>query len=277
MSLTPILALAGAATLGLLHGILPDEHTWPITFSYAIGRSNARGGALAGFLFSIAFTVQRAIAAELSWFALLPVHILAHGQFYLYLLVGSLMLGTGWYALHRQQQPIPGTDATPGALPAYMPLVHGFVAGWGTGVFAITVYTVLVPAMGRPALAFLPGFAFGLGTMVSQIVLGGLVGRWMSRRHMGKQARSYVSHRVSGLTLGWGGVAFVVVGGLGIWRPSLLDWQLATGLRLEGLRKLDIGFFLAVGILFLIAGVVLYRSLREARRRFGDNPPDASG
>src|SRR5204863_7466007 len=29
--------LLTAFLLGLVHGITPDEHTWPITFSYAIG------------------------------------------------------------------------------------------------------------------------------------------------------------------------------------------------------------------------------------------------
>ena len=30
-------ALLIAFLLGIVHGITPDEHTWPITFSYAIG------------------------------------------------------------------------------------------------------------------------------------------------------------------------------------------------------------------------------------------------
>jgi hypothetical protein len=33
----PLEALIYSFLFGLLHGILPDEHTWPITFSYAIG------------------------------------------------------------------------------------------------------------------------------------------------------------------------------------------------------------------------------------------------
>ncbi|MFP3297134.1 MAG: hypothetical protein RXN78_06055, partial [Vulcanisaeta sp.] len=46
--------------LGMLHGITPDEHTWPITFSYAVGEYSTRGGIKAGFLFSLGFTIQRA-------------------------------------------------------------------------------------------------------------------------------------------------------------------------------------------------------------------------
>ncbi len=53
--------------LGLLHGATPpDEHTWPITFSYAIGKYSTRGGGMkAGLLFSLGFTVQRALLTTL--------------------------------------------------------------------------------------------------------------------------------------------------------------------------------------------------------------------
>ena len=39
--MTPLTAVIYSFPFGLLHGVLPDEHTWPITFSYAIG---ARAG-----------------------------------------------------------------------------------------------------------------------------------------------------------------------------------------------------------------------------------------
>ncbi len=28
--------------LGLMHGATPDEHTWPITFSYAVGKYSTK-------------------------------------------------------------------------------------------------------------------------------------------------------------------------------------------------------------------------------------------
>ncbi|MDG6938610.1 MAG: hypothetical protein JRN42_08770, partial [Nitrososphaerota archaeon] len=52
-----------ALILGMLHGLTPDEHTWPITLSYAIGAASGRRGMQAGLLFSAAFTLQRAIAS----------------------------------------------------------------------------------------------------------------------------------------------------------------------------------------------------------------------
>ncbi|MHB1950740.1 MAG: hypothetical protein ACYCQK_04630 [Acidiferrobacteraceae bacterium] len=268
-----LVTLASAGALGVLHGVLPDEHTWPITFSYAIGRQGARGGALAGLLFSLAFTLQRALAAELAYFALLPVTRLIGWQFYLYIVVGLVMLVSGRYALRGRMlhlfTPRPYPSADPKALPAYMPLVHGFIAGWGTGAFALAVYTVLVPRMSGAATAFLPGLAFGIGTMIAQIVLGSLIGSWMARRRLGARARDYVAKHVAGLTLAWGGFAFIVVGAVGVWQPALVNWHIATDLPVFSLRELDVGFFLAVIVLLVIAGLALVRSLHEATRRYG--------
>lgn len=56
--------------LGMLHGITPDEHTWPITFSYAVGEYSTKGGMKAGFLFSLGFTIQRAFLTTLGYIGL---------------------------------------------------------------------------------------------------------------------------------------------------------------------------------------------------------------
>jgi hypothetical protein len=40
--------LLSAFLLGILHGVTPDEHTWPITLSYAIGAGTGRRGMQAG-------------------------------------------------------------------------------------------------------------------------------------------------------------------------------------------------------------------------------------
>jgi hypothetical protein len=52
-------ALLTAFLLGVVHGVAPDEHTWPITFSYAVGSFSARKGMRSALAFSLAFTLQR--------------------------------------------------------------------------------------------------------------------------------------------------------------------------------------------------------------------------
>jgi len=56
--------------LGMMHGATPDEHTWPITFSYAIGKYSTKGGMKAGLLFSLGFTIQRAFLTTLGYMGL---------------------------------------------------------------------------------------------------------------------------------------------------------------------------------------------------------------
>ena len=52
--------------LGLLHGIVPDEHTWPITFSYAIGSGSSAEGMRTGIYFAAAFTLQRTLLSDIA-------------------------------------------------------------------------------------------------------------------------------------------------------------------------------------------------------------------
>src|SRR5436309_13175485 len=65
--------LGASLALGMLHGVIPDEHTWPITFSYSVGSATGRGGLLSGAYFAAAFTVRRAIMSQLASFALLTL------------------------------------------------------------------------------------------------------------------------------------------------------------------------------------------------------------
>jgi len=60
--------------LGILHGATPDEHTWPITFSYAVGKYSTRGGMKTGFLFSLGFTAQRALLTTLGYLGLAQIY-----------------------------------------------------------------------------------------------------------------------------------------------------------------------------------------------------------
>ncbi|MGH8397731.1 MAG: hypothetical protein ACRETA_05745 [Gammaproteobacteria bacterium] len=274
VGLGPGIALVTAFFLGLIHGITPDEHTWPITFSYSVGSYSSRGGMRTGLLFSLAFTVQRAIASEIAYFALSWLIPSGHWNYVIYIVVGAVMLVSGWYAVHHHRLlhlfHTHNLDKSeePRALPSYMPLVHGFIAGWGTGAFALIVYTVLAPAMPSAYVGFLPGLLFGLGTMVMQILFGALVGAWMARRRMADSARAWVARTVAGRTLFWGGIAFILLGLAGIVFPGLGDIGIDTGIRVHNLAHVDAGFLLAVLVPIGAGGYAMIRSLREVRTRF---------
>ncbi len=284
--------LVASLLLGLLHGVTPDEHTWPITVSYAIGAASGRRGMQAGLLFSLAFAVQRAIASELAYLALAP--ILASGELnaLINLLVGVVMVASGVYILRLGRElhltesfeqllhrvlhlgandgsaGIAVAGAAGGPIPLRMTLVHGFVAGWGTGAFAIIIYTVLAPAMPNAAVAWLPGFLFGVGTMAVQVLVGAVLGTWMRARGLGEAAMNYVSRAVAGNTLLYGGLLFALWGLISIVAPALaapIDRGLPTGLAIPNLDSLNAGFFLVVVIVGGIAAGSFVRAVRRVR------------
>lgn len=282
--------LAASFLLGVLHGITPDEHTWPITVSYAIGAASGRRGLQAGLLFSAAFTLQRAIASELAFLALAP--ILASGALNagIDLLVGVVMAVSGLYILRKGRElhltegleqflhrllgvgRSDGTDGLPVGgdrpIPVRMTLVHGFVAGWGTGAFAVIIYTVLAPAMPNAAVAFLPGLLFGLGTMLVQGLAGAALGAWMRARHLGASAMDYVSRSVAGNTLLYGGLLFAIWGLVSLLFPALadaLDRGLPTGIGIPNLDSVNAGLILVAFVVIVIAAGSFVRAVRHVQ------------
>lgn len=89
--MSPLGALFDSFLFGLLHGILPDEHTWPITFSYAIGGANGKQGLKTGLYFSAAFTVQRMLLAEVAYLAFAPYLLSPRINRFVYVIVGAVM------------------------------------------------------------------------------------------------------------------------------------------------------------------------------------------
>jgi hypothetical protein len=216
----PGLALTYSFLLGLLHGILPDEHTWPITFSYAIGSGGSRQGMKAGFYFSAAFAVQRAILSELSYLALARFLLNPSIAGYVYILVGAAMAIAGAIVVRRDihvhlhlSRPELGHGGATKGFPVKWTLVHGFIAGFGIEGFALFVNTVAAPAMKNPWTAFLPGLLFGLGTMLMMLIIGGLFG--MSLRWAGtltEQEIQRIGVQTGGRTLFFGGLLFACAG-----------------------------------------------------------------
>ena len=280
--LTLLLVLPTALLLGMVHGITPDEHTWPITFSYAVGSYSSRAGRRVGFLFSAAFTLQRAIASELAFLALASFEFATRWQFDVYAVVGLVMAASGLYILHRGHSlhwsaGRHGPSEGPRAAPPYMPLVHGFIAGWGIGAFAVIIYTVLAPTMPSAWVGWVPGLLFGLGTMLMQMVLGSAFGAWMARRHLTAEAREFVARSMSGKTLTGGGLAFMAVAALGLLAPQVVAHiEIVTPIQVHNLHNLGAGFFLAVPALFGVAVWAFWSSRAEAARRFGDSPPHST-
>ncbi len=276
--MSPLLALTYSLLFGLLHGILPDEHTWPITFSYAIGGASGWEGMRAGLYFSAAFTFQRMIVSELAYLALAPFLRLPLLDGIVYVAVGVVMTAAGAFVLRRNRylhlhllghhhEAGNGMECTsnvlkihhahkaqvPQAPPVRWTLVHGFIAAFGFGPFSLFVNTVAASAMGSAWLGFLPGLLFGLGTMITLAAVGALFGaslRWT--RLLSEEEIRRIGSQTGGRTLFFGGLLFALAGIL-----ALSGWDRYV--------FLDSGEVLVALFMLFVALPALLYSFREVR------------
>jgi len=271
----PLEALIYSFLFGLLHGILPDEHTWPITFSYAIGGGTGKEGMKAGFFFSAAFTVQRMLISEIAYFSLAPFLLSPAAQGVVYLIVGLAMSVAGAIVVRKNRYPHlhlvgrwdemamveegslgnPPDSAGPVTTPPIRwTIIHGFIAGFGFGGFSLFVNTVAVPAMPTPWFGFLPGLLFGLGTMITLIIIGALFGtslRWTHRLKPEEIKR--IGGQTGGRTLFFGGLLFGIFG-------------MATLLGIERYLPVDAGYVLMGMFIIVVAIPAFVYSWREVAR-----------
>ena len=303
--LTIPVILAVGFLLGLLHGATPDEHTWPITFSYSVGSYSTRGGARAGLVFSAGFTAQRSILAALGFLGLGAVYTMYSLDGPVYLLVGVVKFLAGWYlqrgsdihlpldaALERLLGRFRGDhshhsrraewSAPPEAevkkVPLSMAVVHGFVAGWGVGGFAVILLFVLAPQMPNVAWAALTGTMFGLGTMGMQIITGALFARLARLKRLSEGQIQRIGRRTAARTLYAGGLAFVAVGAVVSLLPGISRYSLATGNPLPNLDQVGYATFLVILVVGVIGGFSLWKAYHEVQRpTTGEDPPIAPG
>ncbi|MDA8398182.1 MAG: hypothetical protein M0Z29_10120 [Actinomycetota bacterium] len=268
----PLLAIA--LLLGMIHGITPDEHTWPITFSYAVGSYSTRGGMRAGLFFSLGFTIQRAVFSTLAFFALTTWMESSHVEGIVYVVVGTLMAISGYIMRTRGttihlmpfvDKLLPPLDARKQP-PRTLAMLHGLIAGMGTGAFATILYTTISPAMPNVALAWLPGALFGTGTLIAQVLIGAAFGRAMQRRGLGDAARGFVGRTIASITLGIGGAIFVTSGLLTLVLPGLANFTIPTGIPIPNLSTINLGLLMVITTVPLVGGFSAVYAVRKVRR-----------
>ncbi|MCL5009610.1 MAG: hypothetical protein M1433_01340 [Candidatus Parvarchaeota archaeon] len=293
-------ALLISFILGLIHGITPDEHTWPITFAYSVGSYSTKKGAKTGLIFSLGFTIQRAALSELSYFALAGIFTTSFAFGFTYIIVGLAMFLAALYIIRRGEYyhfhylsiklahllGIHGKNSRYEELelrhkvnPAYtnekdlmkpvpinLAFVHGIIAGFGFGAFALILYTTISPAMPSPYIGWVPGAAFGLGTMVMQILFGSFFGKLLYiTKKLTQKGVMVVGKTITEIVLKYGGLAFVVVGAAILIFPQLMSISIITNIKIHNLDSLGVGFFLVV-VVVAVLGYLGYKiGLKRAK------------
>ncbi|WP_067624951.1 hypothetical protein [Alicyclobacillus acidiphilus] len=270
--ITWLIDFATVFLMGIVHGITPDEHTWPITFSYSIGSYSTRGGMRAGLYFSLAFTLQRAIASELAYFALAGFLMKPGAEQIVYVIVGVVMLLSGYFILYRHktlhlfpwlERLTPALPTDRETVPVKLALIHGFIAGWGTGAFATIIYTVISPRMPSAWIAFMPGLLYGLGTLLMQILIGAAFGRWIERQRLEEKAKAFIGRFVAGNTLLIGGILFALAGIAELLDPALADWAMPTGLHVYNLDSINVALLLIIVVVGGAGGWSIWRAMKR--------------
>ena len=256
--------------MGMLHGVVPDEHTWPITFSYSVGAATGRGGIISGTFFALAFTAQRAIMAQLAYFALVP--FLAFDETLnaiVYVLVGIAMAAAGYLILYRRlphwhplmwasrrdlQKHVEEARVS-GRVPLHWCLIHGFIAGFGVdvGLFTTFIYLVAVPAMPSSWVGFAPGLIFGLGTLAVLVFIGLVFGGSLQlAKRWGANRVETFGLRVGARSLLFGGLIFVAAG-------------ILFSLGIQSALPVDFGNFIVLIFMVAVIVPVVVKTWREVR------------
>nr|CCC55546.1 conserved hypothetical protein [uncultured archaeon] len=268
-----------------MHGATPDEHTWPITFSYAIGSYSTRRGMKAGFLFSLGFTLQRALLTTLGYLGLAYFYMKYNLDGPVYIIVGFVMAIAGSYILkgryihlpidvalgsklHHTDEAkrIPLHEAHEKEVPLKMTIVHGLIAGFGFGAYATVITFILAPQVPSLIYAPLPGLMFGLGTMTMQVLFGAAFASILRLKKLTEDKIKVIARRSAGRTLYYGGIAFMLIGLLVMLIPPLDSFAISTGIPVPNLSALDVGLILVLLVVGVIGIWGLIKSYREVIR-----------
>lgn len=235
---TLLFLLGGCFALGMLHGVIPDEHTWPITFAYSVGATTGRGGMLSGAFFSLAFTAQRAFMSQLVYSAIAVFFVTSeklNGP--VYTVVGAAMAIAGYLILknkvphfhplmklskrdlnkHTQRKHVGHAPGDP-TVPVHWAMIHGFISGFGvdTGIMSTFVYFTTLPVLAAAGLweiGWLPGALFGIGTFSVLMIIGFFFGETLQiAKRFGANRIAAFGRLVGARVLLYGGIAFVFLG-----------------------------------------------------------------
>ncbi|MGC8585652.1 MAG: hypothetical protein ACP5L4_06040 [Thermoplasmata archaeon] len=288
LSLTEILIIS--LILGILHGITPDEHTWPITFSYAIGSYSTKGGMKAGFLFSLGFTLQRGFLTFLGFVGLAYIYMKYNLDGPVYVVVGIVMALVGYYVLkgkyfhipidrlfgakeHHTEDAcrIPPCEVLHKEIPLHMTFIHGLIAGFGFGAYATIITFILAPMVGNIYLSPLPGIFFGLGTMIMQIIMGALFGSVLRAMKLNEEDIKYVGKTTASKTLYYGGLAFIIIGMLVILIPPIDNFAISTGAKIPNIDAINVGLILVLFVVGIIGIYSLIKSYLDIKIKYNPN------
>ncbi|KPJ71747.1 hypothetical protein AMJ50_00145 [Parcubacteria bacterium DG_74_3] len=206
-------SLLSIFVLGLIHGLTPDEHTWPVIFAYVLSQKKWTEGILAAIFFVLPATMVWAFIAGISGF--LGSVIWQEGyETHVHTLLGALMIILGLYVLRFLKLPHFRKEHSGEERSETMTLsqisLFGFILGFGPCIPVLMMYA-FAAELHSSFLGALSGILFGLGTMLTLSFIAGITGGALnfiegkSRKNLSK-----ICARISGSILILFGVWLII-------------------------------------------------------------------
>ncbi|WP_369689108.1 hypothetical protein [Vulcanisaeta thermophila] len=168
--------LLAVFVIGIVHGLKPDEHTWPVTVSYGLMQRSVRGVVAVVSVFAGALTlVWSALSAFVGWvMGFIDVSILDP---YVDLIVGVTMIGVAAYLFFGHNHGHGGVKTADYKLV----WIHGLAAAFGGDFFVVLILSTVLAQVIHSWQLFLVGFMFGFGSWLAQLVVVILIYRGVVR------------------------------------------------------------------------------------------------
>ncbi len=161
------LALLAVFIIGIVHGLKPDIHTWPITIPYAIGQPNIKKALLTTIVFTgaltLIWTVLSAITSSIYSLIVSPETISPYADIF----AGMTMMFVGLIFIRKSKN-----EKFEKAPDFKYIWIHGIGAAFGGDFFIVLILVIALSGIFiNPSMGFLVGLLFGLGSMVSQLII----------------------------------------------------------------------------------------------------------
>ena len=100
-----------------------------------------------------------------------------------------------------------------------------------------------------------------------QVLMGSLLGAWLSKRKKLSQAGiAFVGKSISSYILTYGGIAFTAAGAAVLIKPKILTYGITTNIKVHNLHSLGIGFFLVIVVVGGIGLTSYFYAMKKAEK-----------
>lgn len=195
--------------LGIVHGITPDEHTWPIISSYTISQRQVRKAVIFAFVFSLFEMLPWIIISSICAFVGAVVYKETY-EVYVHIGLGIIMLGIGIYMTFRQDALHIHIKGERGKRIIKILPLYGLITGLGPCLPVLSLYTFAAETHNIIQGVIL-ALSFSLGTMISLLIIALILGKMVELAELKwKERVAKICVQVSGMILVIFGIVLIV-------------------------------------------------------------------